>query len=287
MRFALALLLAVFAPPAVVASPAFFAHPGVASTCSAQSGVQTAALVELYTSESCSSCPPAERWLSSLGARGYAAGSVVPLALHVDYGDYIGWKDPSAKREFPGRQRKLTQLQKNALVYTPQVLLQGRDFRAWSTAAFDQALARINAQPARARIGLRIVSAKADALEVEASTALLGGADAATDAAPSLSLYLAAYENKLESRVSAGENRGRILAHNFVVLEWQGPFDLPAERGSGKRGPPGGQDAGLTLRRSLALLPTAVPERSGAVAFLQNRRTREVLQALMLPACPG
>jgi hypothetical protein len=125
-----------------------------------------------------------------------------------------------------------------------------------------------------------------DALEVEASTALLGGADAATDAAPSLSLYLAAYENKLESRVSAGENGGRILAHDFVVLEWQGPFELPAG-GSGERAPPGAPDAGVTLRRNLPLLPRAVPERSGAVAFVQNRRTGDVLQALMLPACPG
>ena len=55
----------------------------------------------------------------------------MPLALHVDYWDYIGWKDPYAKREFSLRQRKLSQLQRMALVYTPQVVLQGRDFRAW------------------------------------------------------------------------------------------------------------------------------------------------------------
>src|SRR5688572_32153256 len=99
--------------------------------CVAESGPGTAALVELYTSEGCSSCPPADRWLASLGER-HPTGNVVPLALHVDYWDYIGWKDPYAKREFSLRQRKFSQLQRMALVYTPQVLLQGRDFRAWA-----------------------------------------------------------------------------------------------------------------------------------------------------------
>ena len=66
---------------------------------------------------------------STLGSR-YPGGNVVPLALHVDYWDYIGWKDPYAKREFSLRQRKFSQLQRMAFVYTPQVMLQGRDFRA-------------------------------------------------------------------------------------------------------------------------------------------------------------
>src|SRR5437667_12912911 len=70
----------------------------------------------------------------------------------------MGWKDPYAKGEFSARQRKLTQLQRSALVYTPQVLLQGRDFRRWGSSAFDEAVARINAQAAKARIALEIRS---------------------------------------------------------------------------------------------------------------------------------
>src|SRR5262245_35977291 len=116
---------------------AVLAFPVQGAGCKAQSGPGTAALVELYTSEGCSSCPPADRWLATLGQR-YAPGSVVPLALHVDYWDYIGWKDPYAKREFSLRQRKLSQLQRMALVYTPQVVLQGRDFRRWGTRQFDE-----------------------------------------------------------------------------------------------------------------------------------------------------
>jgi hypothetical protein len=230
--------------------------------CTAQSGPGTAALVELYTSEGCSSCPPADRWLGSLGQR-HAAGKVVPLALHVDYWDYIGWKDPYAKREFALRQRKLSQLQRMAFVYTPQVLLQGRDFRAWGSTAFDDAVERINAQPEGARLRLAIVSADSRHIEVEARAELVERMD---DAA----LYVAVYESKLQSRVSAGENRGRTLRHDYVVLEWQGPFGITD---------------GLVERRKLPLLPGAASANSGVAAFVQNRRTGEVLQALMRSPC--
>jgi hypothetical protein len=237
----------------------------LAGACTAQSGEGTAALVELYTSEGCDSCPPADRWLSSLGEKGYAPGRVVPLSLHVDYWDYIGWKDPYAQQRFAGRQKKLTQQQRLAFVYTPQVMLQGRDFRDWRGAGFEQALAKINAQPARARLALRIDEARKGALAVQASAEVLDPAQRAE-----ATLYLAAYENRLSSRVTAGENRGHTLAHDYVVLEWLGPYDFDA---SGRR----------VEKREVPLLPKAVPGNSGVVAFVQNRRTLEVLQALMLP----
>jgi len=234
--------------------------------CVAKSGPNTAALVELYTSEGCSSCPPADRWLSGLSAQGYVPERVVPLALHVDYWDYIGWKDPYAKRVFSQRQRKLTQLQRLALVYTPQVMLQGQDFRGWGTPAFEQALAKINARPARADIALELLPAGSSTLTVRVSATLLDTAQA-----EEAGLYLAAYESRLESRVSAGENRGRTLSHDHVVLEWQGPLAFSGSR--------------LIQERALPLLPGAQRANSGAVAFVQNRRTAEVLQVLMLPSC--
>jgi hypothetical protein len=238
------------------------AVPVQAAQCVAESGPGTAALVELYTSEGCSSCPPADRWLASLGKR-HAAGSVVPLALHVDYWDYIGWKDPYAKREFSLRQRKLTQLQRMAFVYTPQVLLQGRDFRGWGTRAFEEAVARINAQPAKASIRLELLGLDAQGADVQVGAELLQRKD---DAA----LYLAVYESKLRSRVNAGENRGRILDHDYVVLEWQGPIAITGR---------------VAERRRLPLLPGAATVNSGVAAFVQDRRTGDVLQALMRSAC--
>lgn len=244
-----------------------------AAACSAESGERTAALVELYTSEGCDSCPPADRWLSGLGARGYVPQRVVPLALHVDYWDYIGWKDPYAQRQFSGRQRKLTQMQRLAFVYTPQVMLQGRDFRHWRGAAFDREVERINATVAKARLRLEITEVGPQALTVHARAELLSGA--LQDAG---ALYLAAYESKLSSAVTAGENRGHTLAHDYVVLEWLGPFAFDAA----------GRHA---ARRVLPLLPKGVPANSGVVGFVQDRRSLEVLQALMLPLtgpnCPA
>jgi hypothetical protein len=239
-----------------------FVLPVHAAQCVSESGPNTAALVELYTSEGCSSCPPAERWLGTLPER-YPGTAVVPLALHVDYWDYIGWKDPYAKREFALRQRKLSQLQRMALVYTPQVMLQGRDFQSWGTKAFDDAVKRINAQPARARLKLSLLRVDDRGLEVEVSAEL---AQPAGDVA----LHLAAYQSKLQSKVTAGENRGRILTHDHVVLEWLGPFEVESRR---------------MERRTLPLLPGATAANSGAAAFVQNRRTGEVLQALLRSAC--
>ena len=243
-----------------------------AMQCSAQSARTTTALVELYTSEGCDSCPPADRWLSSLGAKGYAPDRVVPIALHVDYWDYIGWKDPYARQAFSARQRKMAALARAATVYTPQVLLQGKDFRGWhgkgNPSGFDAEVAKINARPAKARISLLLDSRQKDAFSVEATAELLDGSQQA-DAA----LYIGAYENKLVSEVKAGENRGKSLPHDYVVLQWAGPLEFKGVK--------------LVERQRLALLPKAVPAHSGVVAFVQNRASGEVLQALMLPACPG
>ena len=256
-----------------------------AAQCSAQSGERTAALVELYTSEGCDSCPPADRWLSSLRAQGYTPDKVVPLSLHVDYWDYIGWKDPYAKREFATRQRKLADLRRAKIIYTPQVLLQGQDFRHWSSRGtgaggsrgtgaggsreFDAAVAKINAQTPRAKIALALGSMGATSVEVTVSAELLDAAEGRQAA-----VYLAAYENKLASQVSAGENRGKTLPHDFVVREWVGPIEFPAS-------------ARVSDKRTLPLLPKADPRQSGVAAFVQNRSTLNVLQALMLPACTG
>lgn len=244
-------------------------HGGAwALQCTAASGERTAALVELYTSEGCDSCPPADRWLSALGPRGYAPDRVVPIALHVDYWDYIGWKDPYAREAHAKRQRKMAKLARAAMVYTPQVLLQGRDFRGWRGGEFELAVARINAQRARAKITLALDTSPKGAFRVNARAALENVAPS-----PELGLYLAAYENKLVSEVKTGENRGKTLPHDYVVLQWQGPYEF--------------NGATVTEERLLPLLPKAIPGNSGVVAFVQNRATAEVLQALMVAACRG
>src|SRR5260221_12764371 len=116
---------------AMITTALAFAARAAEPVCSAHSGPHTTALVELYTSEGCDSCPAADHWLSSLFAQGFRPDQVVPLALHIDYWDYIGWKEPFAKGEFSVRQRKLAQLKRPVIGYTPQVVLQGREFPRW------------------------------------------------------------------------------------------------------------------------------------------------------------
>ena len=108
------------AAAAQAASPA----PGV---CLARSGAMAPTVVELYTSEGCSSCPPADRWLSTLKGQ----PGVLALAFHVNYWDRLGWPDRFASAEATARQHELAQRAGSRNVYTPQVIANGRDWRFW------------------------------------------------------------------------------------------------------------------------------------------------------------
>jgi hypothetical protein len=239
----------------------------VAAECTAKSGPGTAALVELYTSEGCNSCPPADEWLRKLPG-GLGAERVVPLALHVDYWDYIGWKDPFAKALFSKRQREFAPINHRTFVYTPQVLLSGRDYRHWAEGTqFVRDVQSLNGRPARAEVELALRAVEAGKVEVVADARVPGVKDRA-DAG----LFVAVYESGLVSRVSAGENRGVTLRHDYVAREWIGPIALDGE----------GRAA---VTRAISL--PAGARASGAVAFVQNRRSGDVLQALALPACKG
>ena len=115
--------------PILSASVLFFlSFPALAGTqCAASSGAMRAALLELYTSEGCSSCPPADQWLSNLPTQNLDALAVVPLAFHVDYWDKLGWVDPFAQAAFTQRQRERNG--RLGWVYTPQFMLNGEDYR--------------------------------------------------------------------------------------------------------------------------------------------------------------
>jgi hypothetical protein len=120
-----------------------------AMMCDARSPEHTVALLELFTSEGCSSCPPADRWLQGLKGQGLGLDKVVPLSLHVGYWDAIGWKDPYAQARFTDRQRDYARQQRAASVYTPQVVLAGQDFRRWGDAELRSALAAPASRPVR------------------------------------------------------------------------------------------------------------------------------------------
>lgn len=186
--------------------------------CTATSPANQVALVELYTSQGCSSCPPADRWLSQLAAR-YRTDEVVPLALHVDYWDYIGWRDPYGQREFSARQRALAILNSNRTVYTPGVFMQSQEFPQWSSASdFDAAVGSITRTSASVRIMLR-AQLDGSAVSVRAQATPLPSAGAPR-------LFVALIENGLATRIRAGENRGETLKNDRVVRRWSGPLPL-------------------------------------------------------------
>ncbi|AHI77243.1 hypothetical protein BTRA_2851 [Burkholderia thailandensis USAMRU Malaysia  len=258
------------AAAALALAAASVAQAAAGGACVARSADARQALVELYTSEGCSSCPPADDWLARLAAR-RAALRVVPLALHVDYWDGLGWTDRLAQHRFTERQQALAARGGGRFVYTPEVAVGGRELRDWRDAnAFGRRIVETAAEPARVRIALSAVR-RADALDVALSVTPRAGAPRALDA------YLALYENGVESQVRAGENRGATLRHERVVRQWIGPLAATGDAG-----------APLDARRALPLpanLRAADAARYGVAAFVEDRATGDVLQALDLPLC--
>jgi len=185
-KTALALLGALL-PVAAVAQT-------TAASCSVNSGARPPAIVELYTSEGCSSCPPADRWLSALKGR----PEVLALAFHVNYWDRLGWPDRFANAATTERQHRLQRASGAPYVYTPQVLLNGRDLRHWRTAT----LSRPSASP----LTLTLVR---EGARVQASIA--------GPASQALAGYWVVLEDGHVSRVKAGENAGETLTHDHVV----------------------------------------------------------------------
>ncbi|HQR56987.1 MAG TPA: DUF1223 domain-containing protein [Burkholderiaceae bacterium] len=205
----LAAAVAAIAPTATTAQP---------RGCSAVSPAHQAVLVELYTSQGCSSCPPADRWLSGLDAR-RPRDRVVPIALHVNYWDHIGWKDPFARAEFTARQRELSAAGGSRTLYTPGVFVQGLEFPQWSaSASFDDAIRALSAAPAAVRITLNA--------ELAGTVVTVNAGAVALASARDPRLYLALVASGLATNVRAGENRGERLRNDRVVRAWSGPLPL-------------------------------------------------------------
>lgn len=227
-------------------------------TCSKQSPNHTVALVELYTSEGCSSCPPADRAVSGL-QKAASSDLVVPLSMHVDYWDYIGWTDRFAKPDFTQRQRWLTGLGGSRVVYTPELFVAGQELRDWSD-ALGSGIGDVNRKAPQASIGIKLGAMSGGNLPVEIDTRAPQGTK----------LFVALYENGLSSNVKAGENSGVVLKHDFVVRDWLGPITLASPNS--------------VSTKTLTVPSSAIAKQLGVAAFVQNN-TGEVLQALALPLC--
>jgi hypothetical protein len=175
-----------------------------AQTMIFQSSTQQTALLELYTSEGCSSCPPAEKWLSRLKTSPRLWKEFVPVAFHVDYWDYLGWRDPWSAKEFSDRQRAYAQHWRSESVYTPAVVLDGKEWRDWSAQADGPPLA------SRQSGILTVKSAGSNRWDVTFAPTKAGSEN--------YQAHAALLASSLHSDVKAGENRGRRLDHDFIAL---------------------------------------------------------------------
>ncbi len=196
-------LLALLPAMLLVANAAQATEPAL---CEARSAARQTPLVELYTSEGCSSCPPADRWLSTLkGAPppGQAQPPVLAAAFHVSYWDRLGWTDRFASADFTARQSALMRASGARHVYTPQVLVDGRDWRGWPV------LPLASAAPPRASI---LLQRRGDRVAVQVAPG--------PGAPPQLALWWALLEDGHGSAVAAGENRGEQLRHDHVVRRY-------------------------------------------------------------------
>jgi hypothetical protein len=168
-----------------------------------ESGAQRVSLLELYTSEGCSSCPPAENWLAQLRSEKSLWKQVVPVAFHVDYWDDLGWKDRFAKRAYTARQRAYAFSWGTPSVYTPGFVLNGTEWKGW----FD---------------GQRLPSSENERAGELRVIVHAHGAEVLFDAPfgkDPLVVHFAPLVMQVASDVRAGENRGRKLEHQFVATD--------------------------------------------------------------------
>lgn len=185
-----------------------------ASPVEFQSSETQTSLVELYTSEGCSSCPPAEKWFSSLKASPGLWKDFVPIAFHVDYWDYLGWRDPWSSKVFTDRQHAYARDWRSDSVYTPGLVLNGKEWRSWSRSK--------SIPPSTTKAGvLKVTSTDFRNWDV---TFFLTASSGGTYEA-----HAALLASGLTSDVKAGENNGRHLEHDFVVTRLK-PCLLRADR---------------------------------------------------------
>lgn len=175
--------------------------PAQAQTCRAMSGALSTPVVELFTSEGCNSCPPADRWLSQLKDD----ASVVALAFHVDYWDQLGWADRFASPAFTQRQRQQQAVNGARFSYTPQVVINGMDRKDWQAISPTRGLSTAKA----ASVGLTL---QREGDRYEAMVQPLAGV-------MRLAAYWAVTEDAHSNAVKRGENAGVTLKHDDVVRE--------------------------------------------------------------------
>jgi hypothetical protein len=241
MRYIFPLILAVTALVPAMAQP------------------RTPVIVELFTSEGCSSCPPADQLLSQLEkTQPFPGIEVIVLGEHVDYWNELGWPDRFATHLFTARQQEYGRKLALSDVYTPQMVVNGQvEFSGGDSARANREI-RKAAEGPKAKIDLRLLSGDTVKLNVEALPQ--GTRDA--------EVFLAVTETNLETNVQRGENHGRLLKHAGVVRSLTSLAKIDTRK-----------TGAYSAEAKVGMAPEWRRENVTIVVFVQDRTSGKILGA--------
>lgn len=165
-------------------------------------------LIELFTSEGCSSCPPADKWMNQLEKHPKLWTRFIPLKWHVDYWNYLGWKDPLSNADYTNRQKQYSKEWKSSTIYTPGFVFDGKEGKSSFSNKISQkqkkklTIGKLQAiYQGKGQFLIEFLPQKLPYKNIQINMALLGSG--------------------ISNKVTRGENRGRKLSHNFVVLDYK------------------------------------------------------------------
>jgi len=231
-------------------------------------------VVELFTSEGCESCPPADVLLQRLESMQPVAGAqIIPLGLHVDYWDRLGWKDRFSSVQFTNRQRMYGARLNADDIYTPQMVVDGRSAFVGSDAEAARTTISRAATRAHGVISLQIHTGGFEKDIADRTTATVMVQSLPPHADP-VDVVVAVTESRVETKVTGGENHGRTLTHTAVVHDLTTLHDVP--------------DApGRAMTTVLRINSSWKRANVSVVAFVQERRSGSILASSLKPLEPA
>ena len=208
---------------------------GLWAACAAPAFAEPAVVVELYTSQGCSSCPPADDFLAALAAD----PRIIPLALHVDYWDYIGWEDSFAKPKFTDRQKAYARAIGSRTIYTPQLIVGGVDRVEGNSP--DEVAGYVASHLAGSSAVTLVVERQGDLLIIRA--------EADPPLTEPVRVQLVRYTPAETVEIERGENAGKVITYRNIVTSWENLGDWPGNAPLELSAPaPGGLPAVVILQ---------------------------------------
>jgi hypothetical protein len=246
---------------AAVASIGFsLLHKAVAFSETNEAADGAPVVLELFTSEGCSSCPPADALISELGS---STKSLIPLSYHVDYWNHLGWADPFSSHQWSERQSDYARAMNLEGEYTPQMVIGGGWQCSGSDAAsIERAVAAGRSVPPLGRTSIQasLAGARSRKLQVKVSAQMLNSASTGSHV-----VMLAIYENRLVSKIGAGENGGREITYDYTVRKLLPAFELDSAKG-----------ASASKELTIDLDPSWSADHLGVAAFIQDPRSLRI-----------